>query len=515
MHRDLSKASDVLFRESCMVASQLIIFQEFPKDWSACAGGIATATRLSCAGYRVHVLEKNDYIGGRCSLLFKDGHRFDQGPSLMLMPELFRHAFDDLGTSMEQEDGNSVKLSRDLTSLKAHIEQHEGPGGFSRFCAFLSEAGFHVLSMFHFSLVKAMLHIRPWTSTYTNASKYFRSEKMRQVWTFASMYVGMSPYKSPGTYSFLPFIEMRDGIWYPMGGFEKILQALADIGRRSGAEYHLKSPVSRVQLSDQGNAATGVRLASGEVLRADLVVVNADLVYAYSHLLPPSQYGRRLQLRSTSCSSLSFFWGFSEAIPELQPYNVFLAERYRESFDALFDENRTSDDFSFYVNVPSRIDSTAAPDGKESVMVLVPVAHLENEGHSERVSWESLVAHIRYIVIKTIEARTGAFDLQSKLKEKFNLDRGAILGLSHSFSNALWFCPQIEHQSIKNLYFVGCNTHPGAGVPSALVSGKLVSEQILRNEMSQRERVVHRGRRLSFITSFFVLVTACFLLGLS
>jgi phytoene desaturase (3,4-didehydrolycopene-forming) len=145
-------------------------------------------------------------------------------------------------------------------------------------------------------------------------------------------------------------------------------------------KFLLGTTVKKIELSQTGDRAVGVRLESGRVLQADFIAINADLVYAYSKLLPSSRYSQALQRRSTSCSSISFYWEFSKRLPELRPRNVFLANAYRESFDAIFDEHRIPDDFSFYVNVPSRVDSTAAPEGKESVMVLVPVNHLTSGG---------------------------------------------------------------------------------------------------------------------------------------
>ncbi|OJZ85196.1 hypothetical protein ASPFODRAFT_219696 [Aspergillus luchuensis CBS 106.47] len=515
------------------------------------AGGIAAAARLALEGFQVKVVEKNNFVGGRCSLLHKDGYRYDQGPSLVLMPEFFRQAFQELGTSLENEgihmlecepnyciwfpDHDHIELSRDIPHLKAQMEYHEGPGGFNRFCTFLAESGLQyelckesifkqsfptLRSMFHPALFKGFLHIRPWTSMYSQVAKYFRSEKMRRVWSFESMYLGISPYRALGAFSLLPYIEMTDGIWYPRGGFQRVLHALSEVGRRLGVEYLLDSPVAKIELSDDNAKATGVRLETGEVLRADIIVVNADLVYAYNHLLSPSREAERLRKRSTSCSSISFYWAFNEQIPELRPHNVFLAGRFRESFDRIFDDHDVPEDFSFYVNVPSRVDVTAAPAGRESVMVLVPVGRLVDtlDRDEEEKRWNILVAQTRDIVLDTIEARTGARNLREKLvheivnspltwREKFNLDRGAILGLSHDFDNILWFRPQMKHFAIKGLYFTGSSTHPGAGVPACLLSGKFVVREIMKDWM-EAKTTTKDYRRWVMLAMAFGLLTA-------
>ncbi|OJK00231.1 hypothetical protein ASPACDRAFT_1880657 [Aspergillus aculeatus ATCC 16872] len=490
-------------------------------------GGIATAARLARDGLKVTVLEQHDFLGGRCSLQHRDGYRFDQGPSLLLMREIFSETFHDLGTSLEAEgvellqcdpnyciwfaDHDTLEMSSNLSKLKREVSRLEGPQGFSRLLDLLKETGRYydltvkyVLRRHYPSLrallcqpnvFRMLLTVRPWTTMYGRAQHYFTSTKMRQAWTFASMYMGMSPYEAPGTYALLQYSETVDGIWYPRGGFQRVLQALADIGQTQGVEYRLRSPVARVLLSDDQRTARGVRLHSGEEILADVVIVNADLVYAYTHLLPPCPYAAALTQRPTSCSSISFFWAVDTPLPQLRPHNIFLAEHYRESFDAIFIDHSIPADPSFYVNVPSRIDPSAAPEGKEALVVLVPVGSLRcsGEGTDWEDKWgEEIVAHTRELVLRTIESRTGIRNLKSRIlhetyetpltwRTKFNLDRGAILGLSHSFGNMLNFRPAMKHASIDGLYFVGASTQPGTGVPICLAGAKLVAELVKRD----------------------------------
>ncbi|CAG8057796.1 unnamed protein product [Penicillium olsonii] len=530
------------------------------------AGGIATAARLAKEGFRVKVVEKHGFVGGRCSLIHDNGfvrryaspdqshliilltahQRFDQGPSLLLMPELFHQTFHDLNTSLSEEgvaflkcepnyciwfaDHDCFQLSTDLAKMKLQIDRHEGEEGFQKFLAFMQEAGKHyelslkhvlqrnfpdMLSMLRPAFLLSVFSMHPFQSIYGRISRYFRSEKLRRVFTFASMYLGMNPFEAPGTYSLLQFTELAHGIAYPAGGFQKILRALARVGERFGVEYCLNSPVSSIILRKQDKVISGVRLESGKELYADIVVINADLVYAYNNLLPPSKAARMLSKRAASCSSISFFWSFDRVIPELQTHNVFLAEEYRESFDAIFKRHSLPDEPSFYVNVPSRIDPTAAPKGKDAVVVLVPVGHLDEHSASSQ-QWESLVDRVRVFILNTIEARTGVKGLDKFLlhetiqtpldwKSKFNLDRGAILGLSHSFFNVLSFRPRNKHAEIDGLYFVGASTHPGTGVPVCLAGGKVVSEQIIDDWNKKQSSSTRRPLCLIFLALVFLL----------
>lgn len=452
--------------------------------------------------------------------------RFDQGPSLLLLPHLFREAFYDLGTSLEAEgvellkcepnyniwfsDGESFELSTDVARMKNEVEKWEGKDGFERYLGFLQEAHRHyelsvthvlkrnftsLLSMARPSFVRHLLALHPFESIYSRASKYFWTERLRRVFTFGSMYMGMSPFDAPGTYSLLQYTELAEGIWYPKGGFHRIVSALVGVGERLGVSYHLSTAVSKIIIEPGKNRATGVILSTGESITADVVVVNADLVYAYNNLLPPSSSAKSLQKRGASCSSISFYWAMNRRVPELTTHNIFLADDYRESFDDIFKKQLIPSQPSFYVNVPSRIDPTASPEGTDAIVVLVPVGHLdEDEGKGLNVhnkqDWDAMISKARHTVFSTIEARTGARGLEQALvketvnappnwKDLFNLDKGAILGLSHSFFNVLSFRPSTRHPSIKGLYFVGASTHPGTGVPICLAGSKITSEQVL------------------------------------
>ena len=307
--------------------------------------------------------------------------------------------------------------------------------------------------------------------------------------------MGMSPFDAPGTYSLLQYTELAEGIWYPIGGFYRVLDALVECGKRLGVNYRYSSPAQEVVLSPDGRQAQGVKLSSGEIISADVVLINADLVYAYNELLPASSHAVSLSKRHGSCSSISFYWAMDQMIPELRAHNIFLADEYRDSFDDIFKRKLIPKEPSFYVNVPSRADPTAAPANTDSVVVLVPVGHLldEREGQGlnpqDQQDWDAMVDRARRAVFSTVKSRTGA-DLEKHMvhemintpgtwKSIFNLDKGAILGLSHSFFNVLSFRPSTRHSKYRNVYFVGASTHPGTGVPICLAGSKITSEQIL------------------------------------
>lgn len=427
-------------------------------------------------------------------------------------------------------DGEAFELSTDTAVMKREIEKWEGKDGFERYLAWLAEAHRHyevsvrevlhknftsVFNLLRPSFLVNLVALHPFESIYSRASKYFWTERLRRVFTFGSMYMGMSPFDAPGTYSLLQYTELAEGIWYPVGGFHAVVQALVGICERLGVDIRLNSAVSSVLTTPDGKQTTGVQLASGEKLTADLVVINADLVYAYNNLFPTTKslsYAKSLQKRDGSCSSISFYWALSQTVPELKTHNIFLADEYRESFDSIFDRQSIPADPSFYVNVPSRVDPTAAPEGKDSIVVLVPVGHLLNSATSQsphgdsststgagllpEQDWDSIVTSARKTIISTIESRTGCASLSDLIiheetntptswESGFNLDKGSILGLSHSFFNVLAFRPKTKHPQIAGVYFVGASTHPGTGVPIVLAGAKITTEQILRDRGMQ------------------------------
>lgn len=405
--------------------------------------------------------------------------------------------------------------------MKSEIEKWEGKDGFERYMGFLQESHRHyeisvrevlhrnfdsLFNMLRSTFLPHLLELHPFESIYSRASKYFWTERLRRVFTFGSMYMGMSPFDAPGTYSLLQYTELAEGIWYPEGGFHKVVEALINIGKRLGVTYRFSTPVTAITLSPDNSHATGVQLANGEHLTADLVISNADLVYTYNNLLPPSPRGRALLTRQASCSSISFYWSLSRTVPELKTHNIFLADEYAESFNAIFKRQDLPDEPSFYVNVPSRVDPSAAPPDTDAVVVLCPVGHLTGSSATPSVpgssstkkglptnpqDWPALTSRARASVLSTISSRLGvdlaplitheSLNTPTTWRAAFNLDRGAILGLSHSFFNVLAFRPGTRHASIRALYFVGASTHPGTGVPIVLAGSRITAEQILRD----------------------------------
>jgi len=478
-------------------------------------GGIVTAARLTRAGFSVKVLEKQEAPGGRCSQLIRDGHRFDIGATLFLMPEVFAETYTALGEKMEDhldlrridptyrirfEDDTQLALTSNLNSMEQQLEAIE-PGSFGGLLSYLVEGydAYHLsLQRFvgrnfynlpeYFSLqnLPLLFKLKALVKHYDNIGHYFHDPHLKAAFSFQNMYLGLSPFDAPATYSLVQYTELAEGVWYPIGGMYRVIESLAKVAEDYGVNFIYNSPVKQIEVA--GNRATGVLLQDGSRLSADVIVANADLPYVYSHLLPDSAESRRLEQLKYTCSAIMFYWGTDKVYHQLGTHNVFLADDYRTSFDRIFNDHLLPDEPSFYVHATARIDPSAAPLGRDTLMVLVPVGHLDS---SVTQNWDALQARARSAVIHRLAASTGIVDLEQHLKFEvsytphdwlslYNLAKGAAFGLSHNFMQVGYLRPHNRHHTYSNLYFVGSSTHPGTGLPMVLLSARLTTERILK-----------------------------------
>jgi phytoene desaturase len=478
-------------------------------------GGIAAAARLARAGFNVKVLEKQEAPGGRCSQLIRDGHRFDTGATLFLMPEVFAETYTALGERMEDhldlhridptyrirfEDDTQLSLTSNLNAMQEQLEAIE-PGSFGGMLRYLVEGheSYHLcLQRFvgrnfynlpqYFSLqnLPLLFKLKALVKHYDNIGHYFQDPHLKVAFTFQNMYLGLSPFDAPATYSLVQYTELADGVWFPVGGIYRVIENLASIAEAQGVRFVYNTPVKQIEVD--GNHATVVVLQDGSHMSADVIVANADLPYVYSHLLPDKAEADHLERLKYTCSAIMFYWGVDTVYPQLGTHNVFLADDYRTSFDRIFNDHLLPDEPSFYVHAPARTDPSSAPAGQDTLMVLVPAGHLD-AGIAQ--DWDALQARARSAVIRRLAASVGIVDLEQHLKfemsytprdwlSMYNLAKGAAFGLSHNFMQVGYLRPHNRHQRYGNLYFVGSSTHPGTGLPMVLLSARLTTERILK-----------------------------------
>lgn len=481
-------------------------------------GGIAAAGRLARQGYQVSVFEKAELPGGRASILEKDGHRFDTGPTLFLMPDVFAETYRALGEEMSDHldliridptyrvhfhDGVQLDLTSDLIAMREQLEAIE-PGSFEAYLRFLAEGYRHynislerfvgrnfysLLEYLNPANLPLILRLKALVKHQANTARYFNDPRLQAVFSFQNMYLGVSPYEAPATFSLLQYTELAEGVWFPRGGMYEVITSLVAIAEGLGVRFHYNQPVKQINV--EGQQASGITLADREVINADVVVANADLPYVYADLLPDDGSAARLNQRKFTSSALMFYWGIEGPRSEaLLHHNVFLADhQYKASFDRIFKDLSLPEEPSFYVNAPARTDESFAPPNGDTLMALVPVGHLDEANPQD---WERLENRARRTVFKGL-ASLGLNDLEDRIvfEEKWgppyyqkalNLAKGAAFGLSHNFTQVGYLRPHNRHARYRNLYFAGASTHPGTGLPIVLLSAKLTVERILKEQ---------------------------------
>jgi phytoene desaturase len=476
-------------------------------------GGVTAAIHLAKNGLHVTVLEKNAGPGGRCNRLSRAGHHFDTGPTLFVMPLLYEAEFRRLGTSLHErlslqrvdptyhlvfDDGRQLMLTSDMKLMQQQLETMQ-PGSFQGLQNYLKEGERHyqlvldhlvnrdfrkMTDFFSVQNLSLVFRLKPLVNHYRNMSAYFDEPRLKSAFTFQDLYTGLSPFEAPATFSMMPYTELAHGVWYPKGGMYSIVGALMDLAFQEGVEFVFDSSVERIDVNTMH--AQGVVLADRTFLHADIVLANADLPYVYQRLLPRDGMVNSWSRKQFSCSAISFFWGVDKTYEALGAHTLFLADDYRHNFDTIMRDFSLSTNPSIYIHAPARLDPAMAPSDEDTLTAIIPVGHLSED---RKQNWDDLRDQARQQVFRRL-CLLGITDLQSHIKfeetytpitwrERYNLMKGSTHGLSHRLTQMAYFRPSNRHPRYKNLYFVGASTHPGTGLPTAMVSGRLVSQRIM------------------------------------
>jgi phytoene desaturase len=329
-----------------------------------------------------------------------------------------------------------------------------------------------------------LLQLKPFVGHYHNMSAYFDDPRLKAAFTFQDVYMGLSPFEAPATFSMMPYTELAHGVWYPRGGMQRVVETLMEIATRAGVEFVFDTSVKRIDISE--GKARGVILANGQRLEADVVLANADLPYVYRDLLPQDGVASQLENKRFSCSVVSFFWGVDKPYETLGPHTLFLADDYRQNFESIIQGLTIPKNPSLYVHAPARLEAAMAPAGEDTLIAIVPVGHLSQNGEQ---NWGAIRDQARGHVFRRLKT-LGITDLEAHIKfevtftplswrKRYNLMKGSTHGLCHNLTQLGYFRPSNRHARYHNLYFVGASTRPGTGIPTALISARLAAERIM------------------------------------
>ncbi|KQO93031.1 phytoene dehydrogenase [Methylobacterium sp. Leaf90] len=474
-------------------------------------GGLAAAVRLGARGYRVTVLERLDQPGGRARVHRQDGFTFDAGPTIITAPFLFEELWRLCGREMHEdvtlvpmqpfyrirfEDGQSFAYSGDRAAMRAEVARFspDDVPGYERFMAH-SEAvcrmGFEELGHVPFGSLGSMLRIAPdllrlsgHRSVYDVVSRFIRDERLRTIFSFHPLLIGGNPFRASGIYCLIAHLERQWGVHFAMGGTGRLVDGLCGLIQGQGGRVRCGEDVSRIRVEDA--RATGVVLAGGEVIPADIVVSNADSAFTYGTLLGGRTRrwsARRLARASSSMGLFVWYFGTRKKYPEVDHHMILMGPRYRGLLQDIFDRKHLADDFSLYLHRPTATDPLLAPPGHDAFYVLAPVPNLDGGQ-----DWAQLAEPYRQRIARFLEGSvlpglsdalvTSRVTTPQDFSDDFLSFRGSGFGLEPVLTQSAWFRPHNRSEDVANLFLVGAGTHPGAGLPGVLSSARVLDSVV-------------------------------------
>lgn len=474
-------------------------------------GGLAVAIRLRAQGHFVTIVEKRSQAGGRAGVIRQDGFTFDLGPTIITAPQLLGELFALTGRRMEEfvtllpidpfyrvrfDDGSSVDWTSDEAKRESEIGRispRDVPA--YRLVAERSkeifEAAFPLIDQPFDSLgpmlraIPPLLRTRSWQSVASLVERQVHDHRIRQLLSFHPLLIGGNPFHSPAIYGLIIELERRWGVWFAKGGTGALVDALVRLFSIMGGEISLGAEVTAVDIVHE--RATGVRTVDGTVLPADVVISNGDVVRTYRDLIPEhsriTNTDRRLARYRQSMSLFVYYFGTNRRYDDVAHHEILLGPRYRELLDDVFLNGRLADDFSLYLHRPTATDPSLAPPGCDAWYVLSPVPNL-----GSGIDWAAKAPEYRDRIMRHLEARvlpglskhivTQHCIDPRYFRDELNSELGSAFSVEPRLLQSAWFRPHAQSEDVRNLYFVGAGTHPGAGVPGVLSSAKIVARLI-------------------------------------
>ena len=476
-------------------------------------GGLGAAIRLQAQGHEVVLVEKRDRPGGRAYVFHENGFVFDAGPTIITAPAMIDDLFSLAGEktadtvrlvpldpfyNVRFEDGSVFRYTGDHARLRAEVERFcaDDADGYERF-SIAAEGVFatafplvdkpftSIADMLR--VVPDLLRLRADRSVAALARSHFRDERLQQVFSFHPLLIGGNPFDSSAIYALIHILEKRWGVWFAMGGTGALVDALADLFVRLGGELRLETEARSIDVDPTTHRARSVTLLNGERLTADAVVSNADLAYTYLRLVPESvrrvNTDRRMRRLRHSMSLFVIYFGTDRRFEEMAHHEILMGPRYEGLLRDIFRAKRLANDFSLYLHRPTATDPSLAPAGCDSWYVLSPVPHLGGSTDWEQAAGPYRDAIMRYLEERYLPGLTRHIVAERRVDPRYfrdtlNSHLGSAFSVEPTLTQSAWFRPHNVSEDVPNLYLVGAGTHPGAGVPGVLSSGKIVADLI-------------------------------------
>lgn len=479
-------------------------------------GGLSAAMRLGSKGYSVTVIDRLDRVGGRGSSITKNGFRFDLGPTILTVPQIFEQLWKDCGKDfaadvelvpldpfyeIRWQDGSRFQVRSSEEEMLAEVTRNF-PKDLKGYCKFLEDCekryvfGFEGLGRRPMNKIWDLLkeipgfiRLRADRSVYAHVSARVKDPKFRMALSFHPLFIGGDPRNVTSMYILVSHLEKAFGVHYVKGGVQALADAMANVIKEQGGQVLLNSNVENITLNNQ--KADGVTLENGLKLNADIVVSNADPGWTYNKLLPNYKKKRwtEKKLKKSRWSMGLFVWYFGTKNTrtkwqDVGHHTIMNGPRYRGLLADIFDRQFLADDMSIYLHRPSVTDPSAAPKGDDCFYALSPVPNLKT---SNPIDWseelEGYKNKMRMVLEETIPGFSDAIIAEHILtpkdfEERYLSPYGSGFSLEPRIFQSAWFRPHNVSEDIENLYLVGAGTHPGAGIPSVVTSSEVLSQLV-------------------------------------
>ena len=475
--------------------------------------GLSAACYLTGRGYDVTVVEREEQPGGRAGVLQRDGFTFETGPTVLTMPDLIadavRAASRDASVDLVEllpmrrldpayracfADGSTINVRFGREAMRDEIADKCGSvdaAAFDPFVDWLRQL--YLLEMPNFidrnydsplDLLSApralarLLRLGAFGRLGAAVRKRFADPRLHRLFSFQSMYAGLSPDSALALYAVITYMDTIEGVWFPEGGIHTVPMVMAQVAEKAGATFRYGDPVETIFRSPTGRVA-GVRTASGARIMADAVVCTLDLPTAYQQLLGDLRPPRAARRGRYSPSAVVWHLGV-RGVPEppVAHHNIHFGEQWSSAFEAL-QEGRMMPDPSRLVTIPSLDDPSMAPIGSSTLYVLEPVPNLNG-----KINWSTETTALRERMHRFLAGQGYPSDvITEKLVTPLDwqaqgMAAGTPFALTHTFGQTGPFRPSNVEPRLPGMFFAGSGTVPGVGVPMVLISGKLAASRV-------------------------------------
>ena len=474
-------------------------------------GGIAAALRLRAKKHNVTLIEKHNDLGGRARVFKKNGFTFDAGPTVITAPYLINELFEMFNKNPQDyikltslniwyrfvfEDGTKFDYSGNEDQMKMQIEKINkydvsGYNNLVKFTKKIFDKGFLELAdvpfdkpFFMLRQFPSLINLKSYKSVYSLVSSFIKNEKLRRMLSMHPLLVGGNPFTTTSIYGLILYLEKKWGIHYSIGGTGNIIKGLEKLMNEVGIKIIKGNEVTRISLDNK--KIKGVELDNHQNINANYIICNADPPAVYENLLNGNKNNSFLfrwkkNRMEYSMGLFVYYFGTKKIYNDIEHHTIKFGKKYKEHLDDIFEKKKLNNDISYYLHRPSATDKSMAPEGHDCFYVLVPVPN-----NQSNTNWQIEGEKMKNLVIQKMEK-----DLMPNLKENIvedfyltpdyfekdlNTKHGSGFSIQPKFSQSAYFRFHNKSEILKNLYFVGAGTHPGAGLPGVLSSAKVLDE---------------------------------------